>query len=227
MSAMNENFGILLVNKSKNKTSFSLVSLLRKLTKIKKIGHAGTLDPFATGLMIMLIGKEYTQKSSNFITFDKTYVCRLHLGYTTKTFDTEAEKVFHSKKEPTIQEVEEVLKEFQGDIEQTPPMFSAKKVNGQRLYKLARQGLSIKREKIKINVKTTLLSFEYPYIDLEITCSKGTYIRTIANDIGEKLKTGAYLITLTRTRCGPYFLKDATPQENLDENVNLSGLLIK
>ncbi|NGX32952.1 MAG: tRNA pseudouridine synthase B, partial [Candidatus Anoxychlamydiales bacterium] len=96
MSPMNETKGILLVNKSTSKTSFSLVSLLRKLTKVKKIGHAGTLDPFASGLMIMLIGKSYTQKSLDFINHDKTYVCRLHLGYTTKTFDTEAEKVFYS-----------------------------------------------------------------------------------------------------------------------------------
>ncbi len=227
MSPMNEPKGILLVNKSTSKTSFSLVSLLRKLTKVKKIGHAGTLDPFASGLMIMLIGKSYTQKSLDFINHDKTYVCRLHLGYTTKTFDTEAEKVFYSEKKPTTQQLEEVLKEFQGDIEQTPPMYSAKKVNGQRLYKLARQGLSIKREKIQVNVKTTLINYEYPYIDLEITSSKGTYIRTIANDIGEKLKTGAYLIALKRTRCGPYFLKDAIDQAKLDETINLSELLLR
>jgi len=224
---MNEIKGILLVNKSPKKTSFSLVALLRKLTKIKKIGHAGTLDPFATGLMIMLIGKSYTQKSQDFINHDKTYVCRLHLGYATKTFDTESEKIFYSEKKPTFNELEEVLKEFQGDIEQIPPMFSAKKVNGQRLYKLARQGLLIKREKIKVNVKTTLIKYEYPYIDLEITCSKGTYIRTIANDIGEKLKTKAYLTALKRTRCGPYFLKDAIDQEKLDDNINLSELILK
>lgn len=224
---MNEILGILLVNKSKNKPSFSIVSQLRKITKIKKIGHAGTLDPFATGLMIMLIGKKYTQKSNDFITCDKTYICRLHLGYTTKTFDTESEKVFYSKKEPSKEELKQVLNEFQGDILQTPPMFSAKKVNGQRLYKLARQDIVIEREKIQVNVKTNLLAYEYPYIDLEITCSKGTYIRTIANDIGEKLKTGGYLITLTRMRCGDYLLKDAIDQEKLDINLNLSELLLK
>ncbi|NGX34118.1 MAG: tRNA pseudouridine synthase B [Candidatus Anoxychlamydiales bacterium] len=223
---MNENSGILLVNKSQNKSSFSLVTLLRKLTKIKKIGHAGTLDPFATGLMVMLIGKRYTQKSQDFITFDKTYICRLHLGFTTNTFDTESEKVFYSKKEPSFEELEKILKEFQGDITQIPPMFSAKKVNGQRLYKLARAGITIKREAIKVNVKTTLLSYKYPYIDLEITCSKGTYIRTIANDIGEKLDTGAYLTSLKRTRCGPYFLKDAITQEELSEKINLSEYLL-
>jgi len=224
---MNENTGILLVNKSLNKTSFSIVSLLRKLTKIKKIGHSGTLDPFASGLMIMLIGKKYTQKSTEFINFDKTYICRLHLGYSTKTFDTEGEKIFYSNKEPTLEEVKKVLEEFQGNIEQIPPMFSAKKINGQKLYNLARKDIVIKREKIKVFVKTILLNYEYPYIDLEISCSKGTYIRTIANDIGEKLNTKAYLITLKRTRCGPYLLKDAIDQENLNEKINFSELLIK
>ncbi|NGX63183.1 MAG: tRNA pseudouridine synthase B [Candidatus Anoxychlamydiales bacterium] len=224
---MNEVSGILLVNKTKNRSSFSIVHLLRRLTKIKKIGHSGTLDPFATGLMIMLIGSSYTKKSQDFTNHDKTYSCRLHLGYTTETFDTESEKVHISKKEPTLEEVQDVISNFQGDIKQLPPMFSAKKVNGQRLYKLARQGLTIKRELISINVETKLIAYDYPYIDLEISCSKGTYIRAIADDIGKKLKTGAYLIDLKRTRCGPYFLKDAIDQEKLDEKINLKPYLLK
>lgn len=224
---MNENFGILLINKSKNTTSFDLVSLLRRLTKIKKIGHCGTLDPFATGLMIMLLGKTYTKRSNDFINFDKTYICQLHLGYITKSFDTEEKRVFYSKKKPTLEEVKQTLKDFQGNIEQLPPMFSAKKINGQRLYKLARKGIEIKRKKIKVNVQTKLLNFKYPYLHLEITCSKGTYMRAIANDIGKKLKTGAYLTDLTRIRCGPYFLKDALCQEMLNDKVNLTEFLIK
>jgi tRNA pseudouridine55 synthase len=223
---MNELSGILLINKSEKKPSFSLVNILRKLLKIKKIGFAGTLDPFAKGLMIMLIGKDYTKRSQDLTNFNKTYTCSLHLGYSTKTFDTESKKEFISDKKPENEEVENILKEFQGNILQTPPMFSAKKVNGQRLYKLARQNIEIKREKIQVRIKTTLLKYRYPFLDLEIECSKGTYIRSIANDIGNKLNTGAYLTSLTRIKTGPFDLKDAILQEDL-EKINLKDFLIK
>lgn len=224
---MNENSGILLVNKEKNKNSFSLVSLLRKITKIKKIGHAGTLDPFATGLMIMLIGKEYTKKSSFFLNQEKEYLCKLHLGFTTKSFDPEEALEFYSQKVPSSEELQKVLMQFQGTIQQLPPMYSAKKINGQKLYVLARKNITIERKPQKINIATKLISYEYPYIELKITCSKGTYIRSIANDMGEKLGCGAYLHTLTRTRCGMFNLKDAVDQNNLNENTNLKLLLLK
>jgi len=223
----NHNNGTLLVNKSKNKTSFSIVSQLRKITKIKKIGHAGTLDPFATGLMVMLIGKEYTKKSSFFINHDKTYFGKLHLGYTTKSFDPEEDLEFFSDKIPSLEEVEGVIAKFQGKIKQIPPMYSAKKINGQKLYHLARKNITIKREPIEVELQTKLLSYSYPYIELEINCTKGTYIRTIANDIGQLLGCGAYLHTLIRKRCGEFYLKDAIDQNNLDENINLSEYLLK
>lgn len=224
---MNNQTGLLLVNKAANKTSFSLVSILRKLTNIKKIGHAGTLDPFATGLMIMLIGKDYTKKSDKFINHDKEYLCTLHLGYTTETFDTESEKVLVSKKVPTFDEIKKVIDLFQGEQKQIPPMYSAKKIKGQKLYDLARKGISIKREPINVNIEIKIEDYSYPHLDLKVSSSKGTYIRTLANDIGEKLETGAYLTKLIRTRCGPFHLKDAIDQEKLSTNINLTPLLIK
>lgn len=224
---MNNQVGILLVNKAEDKTSFSIVSILRRLTHIKKIGHAGTLDPFATGLMVMLIGKDYTKKSEYFINHDKEYLCTLHLGFTTKTFDTESEKKIYSDKIPTLQEIKQVLDLFQGKQQQIPPMFSAKKINGQKLCNLARKGICVKREPININIEIKLISYSYPYLELNISSSKGTYIRSLANDIGEKLKTGAYLIKLVRVRCGSFYLKDAIDQQKLDANINLSPLLIK
>ncbi len=224
---MNESSGILLVNKAHNKSSFSLVHLLRKITKIKKIGHAGTLDPFATGLMIMLLGKEYTKKASTFLNQDKEYTGKIHLGFTTKSFDPEEQLQYCSDKIPTLEELKKVIDEFQGTLQQIPPMYCAKKVNGQKLFHLARKNITIERKPHEINIITKLISYNYPYIELQIACSKGTYIRSIANDLGQKLKTGAYLHTLTRIRCGSFFLKNAIDQDKLNENINLQSLLLK
>jgi len=218
--------GILLVNKSKNKTSFSIVHLLRKLTNVKKIGHAGTLDPLATGLMIMLIGKNYTRKSDSFINYKKEYLATVSLGHTTDTYDDEGEKKFVSDYIPTKSEVENILKEFQGHIKQIPPMYSAKKVNGKKLYDLARKGTVIERKPIEVEVNISLIKYEYPFIEIDVRCSKGTYIRTIANDIGEKLKTGAFLYFLKRTKCGPYDLKNAVEQNLLTKDFDINNLLI-
>jgi tRNA pseudouridine55 synthase len=225
---MNDNSGILLINKTKGKSSFTLVNLLRKITKIKKIGHAGTLDPFATGLMIMLIGKEYTKKSLIFMNYEKEYLCKIHLGYTTKSFDPEEKLEFVSKKVPTNEELNQLLNQFQGKLKQIPPMYSAKKINGQRLYLLARKNIIIEREPIEISLTTQLISYNYPYIELKIICSKGTYIRSIANDLGQKLDCGAYLKELTRTRCGKFYLKDAIDQNDLEtKKINLPTFILK
>ena len=207
------NEGILLINKSKGKTSFSIVSQLRKITKIRKIGHCGTLDPFATGVMVMLLGKNYTKKSDQFILHDKEYEATVTLGKVTATYDSESEINDFSNKIPTIDELKETLTFFQGYIYQTPPMYSAKKINGQKLYNLARKGITIEREKIKVHVETTLISYNYPQVILHIVCTKGTYVRSIAHDLGIKLATGAYLSALTRTRSGPFYLKDCVDQD--------------
>ncbi|MBS0622403.1 MAG: tRNA pseudouridine(55) synthase TruB [Verrucomicrobia bacterium] len=207
--------GILLVDKPKGVTSFSLVHQLRKLSHIRKIGHAGTLDPFATGVMVMLIGKAYTRLSDQFLCQDKEYLARLHLGAMTDTFDIEGQKTFLSDKEPTLQELEEVLAKFQGTLLQIPPMFSAKKVKGKKLYELARAGKTIERQAVEVQVACQLLSYSYPFVDLKFQCSKGTYVRSLAHDIGQALETGAYLEELTRLRSGPFSLSECVA---IDEN---------
>lgn len=200
--------GILLVNKPKGKSSFSLVYDLRKCLGVKKIGHAGTLDPFATGVMVMLIGRNYTRLSDQFLTSDKEYVAYLFLGAETDTYDNEGQVVATSPLIPTLAEIEEQLKSFQGEVEQIPPMFSAKKQNGKKLYELARKGQVVERKPCKVILKTELLHYAYPHLELKIECSKGTYIRSIAHDLGKLLGCGAHLIDLTRTRSGTYKIED-------------------
>lgn len=200
--------GILPCNKPPGKTSFSLVAALRKKTGVRKIGHAGTLDPFATGVMILLIGKEFTRKADTFLNQDKEYEATLCLGVETTTYDPEGEIVFETSLVPSLCEIEKAAAHFQGEILQTPPMFSAKKVGGKKLYELARKGIEIERKKVAVRLKLTLLDYAYPFLKLHITCSKGTYIRSLAHDLGAHLGTGAHLQALTRLRCGPYTLQD-------------------
>ncbi|MEX0961311.1 MAG: tRNA pseudouridine(55) synthase TruB [Simkaniaceae bacterium] len=212
---MISNEGLLLLDKPAEKTSFYLVHLLRRLTKIKKIGHSGTLDPFATGLMIMLIGKSATRMQPHFLNDDKEYEVTIKLGEATDTFDRDGKITHTSETVPTIDAIIEELNKFQGQIAQTPPMFSAKKVQGKKLYELARQGIEIEREAKQVRVKTTLLSYAYPHLNLSIACSKGTYIRSIAHELGLHLKSYGYALNLKRTRSGPYSLKNALSVETI------------
>jgi tRNA pseudouridine55 synthase len=201
--------GILIVDKPKGKTSFSLVADLRKSLGVKKIGHAGTLDPFATGVMVMLIGRRYTRLSDSFLTSDKEYLATVYLGKSTDTFDCDGQVTGESAIVPALQEIENALKMFEGEVEQIPPMFSAKKVNGKKLYELARKGQVVERKPVKISLHTELVSYNFPYLELRISCSKGTYIRSIANDLGIQLNCGAHLSGLIRTKSGTYHLKDS------------------
>lgn len=200
--------GIYAIAKPPGKTSFSLVRALRKKTNIKKVGHAGTLDPFAEGVMILLVGKEFTKKADTFLNQDKEYKATLHLGIETTTYDPEGSITSENNLIPTLYQIKEALTLFQGTIPQIPPMFSAKKINGEKLYDLARKGIEIERKPVDVTITTTLISYTYPDLILNIACSKGTYIRSIAHDLGKSLGCGAYLKKLTRTRCGPYHLAD-------------------
>jgi len=211
-----QNFrGVLLVDKPHGKTSFSLVSALRKKTGVQKIGHAGTLDPFATGLMILLVGRDATRLSNSYLAVDKEYEAVVQFGTSTTSYDCEGTITSSSSRVPTLSEIEAAVNQFQGTIEQTPPMFSAKKVNGKRLYKLARKGITIPREKVAVTLKTTLLNYTYPLLTLHITCSKGTYIRSVAHDLGEVLGISSHLAALKRTRCGNFHLSQSIPGETL------------
>lgn len=201
--------GILLLNKPKGITSFRLVAQLRRILNIKKIGHAGTLDPFATGVMVMLIGRNYTRLSDLLLNKDKEYIAELTLGAATDTYDHEGQiTATNTTTIPTKEEILNALKNYQGEIQQTPPMFSAKKINGQKLYTLARQGKEVPRQKQSIHIQTTLLSYNYPTVTIHVTASKGTYIRSLAHDIGQDLKCHAHLTALQRTRSGPFSLEN-------------------
>jgi len=209
--------GILLINKPEGRTSFSLIRALRKLTGIKKIGHAGTLDPFATGVMVLLIGRDYTRLSDKLLFQDKEYFGSVSLGVSTDTYDCDGKVVARSKKIPTLEEIQEIVMKFQGEIEQVPPMFSAKKVQGKKLYEIARKGISIERAPAKIQLTTEILSYEYPNLNLRIACSKGTYIRSVAHEIGQMLGCGAHLSKLNRTRSGNFCLEKCLDGQLLDQ----------
>lgn len=209
--------GILPINKPKGRTSFSLVSLLRRLTSVQKIGHTGTLDPFASGVMVLLIGKNYTRLSDQLLATDKQYLATLHLGVTTDSHDIDGTVLDRSLRVPTISDIDNALVAFQGTLMQTPPMFSAKKVQGKKLYELARKGITIDRAPSPIQIRTTLLSYEYPYLSISVQCSKGTYIRVLAHDIGQLLGCGAHLCALTRVQNGTYTLAECCDGERLSD----------
>lgn len=207
--------GFLLIDKPVGPTSFDIVSQIRRVLtpppepgkrkKRIKVGHAGTLDPLASGLLIVGVGKA-TKEIHKFVGLDKTYETEITLGATTETDDAEGEILSTPNvTEPTKEQVEKVLQNFIGEQLQTPPIFSAKKQNGVRLYKLARQGKTtdIKKHPIKIQ-SIKLLSYKYPKLCIEVHCSSGTYIRSLARDIGEALKTGGYVSQLRRTKIGKY-----------------------
>jgi tRNA pseudouridine55 synthase len=212
------NNGVLLVDKPKGKTSFSLVAALRRKTGIQKIGHAGTLDPFATGVMVMLIGKEFTRLSDQYMCQEKEYWCQVFLGKTTNTYDSEGIVQSTSDYKPSLLEIEKALSSFQGDVLQTPPMFSAKKQQGKKLYELARKGIEVERKPVMVTLQTTLISYNYPLLELQVVCSKGTYIRSIAYDLGLQLTCGAHLNELRRTRSGAFHVKDCINGEVLFDN---------
>lgn len=200
--------GLLLIDKPRGKTAFSLVAALRRLLGVQKIGHAGTLDPFATGVMVMLIGRSMTKLSDSFLCEDKEYIAQLRLGIATDTFDCEGNIITQSSLVPSEAEIAKVIQNFQGEVEQIPPMFSAKKVIGKKLYKLARKGQVIERKPALVTLETELLNYAYPYLDIRVKCSKGTYIRSIADDMGKLLGCGAHLSALRRTRSGIFKIED-------------------
>lgn len=207
--------GILPIDKESGCTSFSLVAMLRRITKVSKVGHAGTLDPFASGVMLLLLGKEYTKKSASFLNQDKRYRATITLGKISDTYDPEGTILPYSPLVPPLEQVEKTLGDFQGEIEQTPPMYSAKKVGGKKLCDLARRGITIERNPIRVKIFLRLLRYVYPHLEIEVDCSKGTYIRALAHDIGQKLKTGAYLSELERIKSGDFSLNDCIEQKAL------------
>ncbi len=214
MTEMKE--GILLVNKPVGKTSFSLVAATRRRLGVKKVGHAGTLDPFATGVMVLLVGREYTKLSDRFLCQDKEYRARVLLGVSTDSYDSDGVIQETSDLIPSFEEIERAAAKFQGEIDQIPPMFSAKKINGQKLCDLARKGKTVERAPSKVRVEMELLHYEYPYLDIRVRCSKGTYIRSLAHDLGVALGCFGHLVELQRTRSGMFALSECVDGKLLD-----------
>ena len=215
--------GIILIDKPSGMTSFGVVARVRRILTVRngkktKVGHTGTLDPFATGLMILTVGKE-CKNAMNYSKLDKSYRTKIKLGFNSTTGDTEGEITSVSNKIPTKEEVQQVLNDFTGKIEQTPPKFSAIKINGQRAYKLAREGKEVEMPKRQVEIyKIELLRYKYPYIEIEVSVSSGTYIRTLAEDVGTKLKTGAYCEELKRLSIDKWTLSKATTLKSFMEN---------
>ncbi|MFH1225679.1 MAG: tRNA pseudouridine(55) synthase TruB [bacterium] len=205
-----ETNGILIINKPGGITSHDVVDRVRQIVGIRQVGHAGTLDPMATGVLIVLVGQA-TKLSSRFLGLDKVYSATIKLGYISDTYDKTGQlKEYNTKLIPDELTVKKVLAKFVGVIDQIPPMYSAKKVKGKKLYELARQGKEIIREPKKITIyKLELKEYSYPLIKIIVECSTGTYIRSLAYDIGEVLKTGAYLEELVRLSVGDYNLEQA------------------
>ena len=211
--------GIIVVNKPSGITSHDVVSRVRRRLNMRRVGHAGTLDPLATGVLVMLIGKS-TKLFDKFVAFDKAYAATLKLGTQTTSADITGEVIMQKSFEHIDeQKMRDVLAQFVGEIEQMPPMVSAVKFKGERLYKLARKGMVVDRpvRKIRIDV-LRLIRFESPEARFYLECSKGTYVRTLAEDIGERLGCGACITQIERTKVGPFELKDAVVLENLNES---------
>ncbi len=252
--------GILIIDKPENFTSHDVVARLRRILRTKSIGHTGTLDPFATGVLVMLIGK--ATRLAQFLDKDaKEYEAIVRLGFETDTGDRTGNSRFqipdskfqipnsrfqipNSKFQISEEEIEDALTGFRGEIEQTPPMYSAKKVDGKKLYELARKGIEIERKPVKVNI------YELEFMEnvelaengkwkmenqedvglwtldfgLKVSCSAGTYIRTLAEDIGKKLETGAHLAELRRTKAGKFGIGKSVTLEKLEEIVKENKL---
>ena len=209
--------GVLLVDKPQGLTSHDVVYHLRRKLQIKKIGHAGTLDPMATGVLVMLIGKA-TRISQYLMSVDKVYEGEATLGVVTDSQDAEGE-VMSTQPVPELTEarVREVMKGFLGDQYQIPPMHSAIKIGGVPLYKLARKGEEVERETRFIRIAAfNLLSFATPKITFDLHCTKGTYVRTVAADLGQKLGCGAHLSALRRTGSGKFTIGQCLPLEQIE-----------
>ncbi|HSX37118.1 MAG TPA: tRNA pseudouridine(55) synthase TruB [Patescibacteria group bacterium] len=223
--------GILLVDKPAGWTSFDVVNYVRKIVaqaegkkpKNTKVGHTGTLDPFATGLLVLLIGKEYTKRAGEFSKLDKTYEVTMKLGETSTTGDPEGEITNLARSEranPSEAAINSAMDQFIGEIQQVPPAYSAIKVNGQRAYKLARAGKEVVIEPRKVTVyRLQVTEYSYPEVKFIAEVSSGTYIRTLVEDIGKALGTGAYATALRRTTVGKFSVETAQKVENLDSRL--------
>jgi tRNA pseudouridine55 synthase len=211
---------VLLINKPMHWTSFDVVRKIRHLSRARKVGHAGTLDPLATGLLIVCTGK-FTKRINEFMAQEKEYSGSLILGATTPTYDLESEpENFKEFNLISIDRIQNTVTKFTGDILQIPPAHSAIKKDGKRVYELARKGIEVKLEPRKIAIKDfELISIELPQIMFRVVCTTGTYIRSLAHDFGASLGCGAYLSSLVRTRIGEFDLAESMTVEEFEQSL--------
>jgi tRNA pseudouridine55 synthase len=233
--------GILIIDKPGGITSHDVVSRCRKILQTKRIGHTGTLDPFATGVLVILVGK--ATRLAQFLDKDvKEYEAVVRLGFETDTGDRTGKRKEEEKRKRgeeeniSVEEIENALTDFRGEIQQTPPMYSAKKVGGKKLYELARKGIEIERKPVKVSIyELRITNYELRKnsddlglgtwdLGLKVLCSAGTYIRTLAEGIGRKLDTGAHLAELRRTKAGKFAVENAVTLEELEKIVSRKNL---
>lgn len=215
-------FGFLNIYKPVGMTSHDVVSVLRRVTKIKQIGHTGTLDPFAEGVLPICIGK--ATRLIEYLQDDKEYLATVQFGAATNTFDLDGEKVFTSDKKVSRDDIKDGLKSFEGEISQLPPIFSAIKVKGKKLYEYARKGEEVEIQPRKVvieNIELKNFDEELQQAQILLKCSKGTYIRSIANDLGKILGCGGYLIKLIRTQAGKFRVENSVQLDGIDVESNL------
>ena len=224
--------GVLVIDKPEDWTSHDVIARCRRILKTKRIGHTGTLDPFATGVLIILVGK--ATRLARFLDKDeKEYEAIIQFGSETDTGDRTGELLItnYELRDFSDEELEKVLSEFRGEIEQTPPMYSAKKIKGKKLYELAREGIEIERKSVKVKIynldiiENRKLKTENR-ISIRVSCSAGTYIRTLAEDIGRKLGVGAHLAELRRIRAGKFLIENAVTLEELEKLEDVEEILV-
>ena len=220
-------FGFLNIYKPQGKTSHDVVAVLRRITKIKQIGHTGTLDPFAEGVLPVCIGK--STRLIEYLDDEKAYIGTVQFGKSTTTYDIEGEGVNISNKKVTLEEIDVVLSNFRGEIKQLPPIYSAIKVKGKKLYEYARSGEEVVIKPREVNIyKLEIVEFdeEKQVLKLLIECSKGTYIRSIANDLGEALGCYGHLINLVRIKAGSFEVENSIELDKIENSEQVKNLLI-
>ncbi len=214
--------GVLVIDKEAGPTSHDVVASIRKILRQKKVGHTGTLDPAATGVLPLVLGK--ATKLARYLTgSDKVYYATIRLGANTDTLDSEGETTRERPVESSPAQVEEAVMSFLGEIDQLPPMYSAKKIDGKRLYELARKGVEVERDPKRVTIRAIeLISCELPDVTIQVNCSAGTYLRVLAEDIGEKLGCGGYLLKLRRISAGPFAIDAAITLDAIADNPDLA-----
>ena len=218
--------GVIVIDKPRGPTSMSMVNLIRRKCQKRKTGHAGTLDPLATGVLVLGVGS-MTKKLGQLMDTDKRYTTVIDLSAKTSGHDAETERIeVRIENIPTVEEVTSAIETFSGEIMQTPPIFSAIKVDGHRAYAVARKGKEVTIEPRKVAVHSICITkYEWPFVTIDIACAKGFYVRSLARDLGEKLDTGGYCTEIRRTEVGPFTLEIAKQLKSLPECLTQEDLI--